>query len=327
MRVFVTGRRLCKGGQVDWRKSLLPKLRALVALAAVLASSLPLVGWIGGGLLWPLDLINHFQVQFAVALLLTAIVLFFIKSRRAAIACAILFLIPLGRIVPSHLPSPATTPGSPPVRVAAFNVFVSNHRFQDTIDWVRKAEPDFIYFTETTEKWARALENLRDDYPHSIEEGTGFAFYSKLPIRSHKIVHCSDIEFPLLVARVATPRGDVTVFAVHPLPPVKRHWSRALDETMEVLARELRNTTGPVIIAGDFNATRWSHKFTPLRSAELKDAADGKDPGPTWLRANPLISIPIDRILYRGEGLQCHRFEIGPELGSDHRPLIAEFGW
>jgi endonuclease/exonuclease/phosphatase (EEP) superfamily protein YafD len=96
---------------------------------------------------------------------------------------------------------------------------------------------------------------------------------------------------------------------------------------MAVLSREVEKTSGPVILAGDFNATRWSSKSAPLRHAGLKDASYGKAPGATWMRANPLISIPIDRLLYGGEGMHCHRFEIGPELGSDHRPLLAEFVW
>jgi endonuclease/exonuclease/phosphatase (EEP) superfamily protein YafD len=312
---------------VDWRSFLLPKLRALVAVAAILIGSLPVIGWIGAAFWWPLDLLNHFQIQYALALLLMTIVLLCLKSRRAAIVSIVLLLIPLGRIVPSHVAPRPVKPEGTPVRVASFNVFVSNHRYQDTLDWVRKAAPDFIYFTETTDTWADVLEDLRDDYPHSIEEGTGFAFYSKLPIRSHEIIRCSDIEFPLLVARVETPHGEVTVFAVHPLPPVSRHWSEALDETMAILAREVSKTSGPVIVAGDFNATRWSHKSAHLRHAGLKDASYGKAPGATWMRANPFISIPIDRLLYRGEAMDCHRFEIGPELGSDHRPLIAEFVW
>jgi endonuclease/exonuclease/phosphatase (EEP) superfamily protein YafD len=312
---------------VDWRSFLLPKLRALAAVAAVLTGSLPIIGWIGGGVFWPLDLFNHFQFQYVLALLLMTVALFWMKSRRAAIAAMVLLIIPLCRIVPSYVSPESTKPAGTPVRVASFNVFVSNDRYQDTLDWVKKAAPDFIYFTETTETWADALEHLRDDYPHSIEEGTGFAFYSKLPIRSHEIIRCSDIEFPLLVARIATANGDVTVFAVHPLPPVSPHWSKALDETMAVLAREVKKTSGPVILAGDFNATRWSHKSTTLRDVGLKDASYGKAPGATWMRGNPIISIPIDRLLYRGEGIDCRRFEIGPELGSDHRPLIAEFSW
>ena len=312
---------------VDWRTFLLPKLRALLAVVAILMGSLPLIGWIGGGIWWPLDLLNHLQVQYAVALLLMTLVLLCIKSRRAAIATGVLLLVPLGRIIPSHISPQSVKPSGTPVRMVSFNVFVSNHRHQDTLDWIRKASPDFAYFTETTDSWARALEDLRDDYPHSIEEGTGFAFYSKLPIHSHEIIRCTDIEFPLLVARIETANGLVTVLAVHPLPPISRHWSDALDETMAILAREVEQTTGPVILAGDFNATRWSAKSAPLRHAGLKDASHGRAPGATWMRSNPLIAIPIDRLLYRGEGMHCDRFEIAPELGSDHRPLIAEFIW
>lgn len=296
-------------------------------MAAIVTGLLPIAAWIGGGIFWPLDLFNHFQFQYALALLLMAAVLFWIKSRRTAIASLVLLLVPLCRIVPSYLPPATAKSEGTPVRVASFNVFISNDRYQDTLDWVKKTAPGFIYFTEVTETWADALEHLREDYPHSIEEGTGFAFYSKLPIRSHEIIRCSDIEFPLLVARIATANGDVTVFAVHPLPPVSRHWSRALDETMVILAREVKKTTGPVIVAGDFNATRWSNKWEPLLDAGLNDASQGKAPGATWMRGNPMTSIPIDRLLYRGENMDCRRFEIGPDLGSDHRPLIAEFVW
>jgi endonuclease/exonuclease/phosphatase (EEP) superfamily protein YafD len=96
---------------------------------------------------------------------------------------------------------------------------------------------------------------------------------------------------------------------------------------MAILAREVQKTSGPVIVAGDFNVTRWSSKSASLRHAGLTDASYGKAPGATWTRSNPLISIPIDRMLYGGDGMHCDRFEIGPELGSDHRPLIAEFIW
>ncbi|MCW1923258.1 endonuclease/exonuclease/phosphatase family protein [Luteolibacter arcticus] len=311
---------------MNW-PSFLPKPRLLVAAAASLTGSLPIIGWIGGAFFWPLDLFNHFQVQYALVLLLTTVVLLCLKSRRAAIMSAALLLVPLARIVPSHVAPDSKKPVGVPVRVASFNVFVSNDRYDDTLNWVREAAPDFIYFTETTEIWANELERLGDVYPHSIEEGTGFAFYSKLPITSHEIIRCSDIEFPLLVARITTPNGEVTVFAVHPLPPVTRHWSEALDEMMAVLAREVSRSSGPVIVAGDFNTTRWSHKSAPLQKVGLKDASHGKAPGATWMRSNSLISIPIDRLLFRGEGMHCSRFEIGPELGSDHRPLISEFAW
>lgn len=311
---------------MKWRPFLLPKPRHLVAGIALLTGLPPIAGWIGGGF-WPLDLCNHFQVQYAVVLSFTTAVLLGLKSVRLAILSAGLLAVPLARIVPAHLPPGGPEAAGPSVKVCLFNVFVSNHRHVDTLRWVKAEAPDFIYFTETTESWARKLESLRVDYPHSIEEGSGFAFYSKLPINSHEIIRCSDIEFPLLVARIATPNGEVTFFGVHPLPPVSRHWSKALEETMADLAREVAKANGPVIVAGDFNASRWSHRSRPLERAGLMDASRGKAPGATWMRSNPLVAIPIDRVLFRGPRMECRRFEIGPELGSDHRPVVAEIAW
>jgi len=96
---------------------------------------------------------------------------------------------------------------------------------------------------------------------------------------------------------------------------------------MEVLAQEVENEKGSVIVAGDFNLTRWSQHATILERARLLDASCGQSPEPTWMRGNPLLAIPIDRILYRGTDMSCQTFQIGPDLGSDHRPVVAEIFW
>ncbi len=311
---------------MTWRTFFLPKPRIFIARVAVLVGLLPVVGWVGGAF-WFFDLFNHFQVQYALFLLLCVIVLLAMKAFREMALAAACLLVPLTRIVPSHFPPEKPAGAGAPVRVVSLNVFVSNHRHGDTLRWVRETNPDFVYFTETTETWSEALEDLRDTYPHFIDEGTGFAFYSKLPIASHSIVKCSEIEFPLLIARIPVPNGTVAFFGIHPLPPVTQRWSKALDETMAIMALEISRESGPVILAGDFNATRWSHKMRPLHQIGLLDSAKGKAPGATWMRHNPLLSIPIDQVLYRGPGVTCRSFEIGPDLGSDHRPVVAEIAW
>jgi endonuclease/exonuclease/phosphatase (EEP) superfamily protein YafD len=326
------GRGLCRHHDfiimngMTWRSLLFPKPRHLIRRLAVVAGVLPIIGWIGGGR-WTFDLFNHFQFQYAAFLSLCAVTLLGTKAFREAAIVAALLMVPLLRIAPSYLPPAEAPSAGEPVRVASFNVFVSNQRHEETLRWVRETDPDFIYFTETTDTWTRALEALGNTYPHSVEEGSGFAFYSRWPIVRHDIIRCSDIGFPLLVARIATPRGEVTFFGIHPLPPVTRQWARALDETMAIIAREVSRESGPVIVAGDFNATRWSHLSRPLHRTGLMDASRGKAPGPTWMRSNALVTIPIDRILFRGPGTSCRSFAIGPDIGSDHRPLVAEVAW
>lgn len=311
---------------MTWRSLFLPQPRQLILRLALIAAVFPLIGWIFGGF-WAFDLLNHFQWQYLAFFSFCLVLLLGIKARREAMIVAVLLMVPLSRIAPAYF-KPTEVPSSgTPIRVASFNVLVSNHRHDDALRWVRESRPDCIYFTETTEPWAKALEALSTDYPYSIEEKTGFAFYSKLPITRHEIIRCSDFAFPLLVAHLATPQGEVAFYGIHPLPPVSRSWAHALEETMIILGREANQETGPIIVVGDFNITRWSKMARPLEQANLLDASRGKSPGPTWMRSNPLVTIPIDRILYRGQGMSCQSFHIGPDLGSDHRPMIAEIVW
>lgn len=311
---------------MTWRSVFFPKPRQWVLRIAVVVVLFPVVGWIGGSY-WIFDLFNHFQYQYLAFFSCCLVLLLAIKARGEAVTLAVLLLLPLSRIAPSYFAPAGVATSHKPIRVASFNVLVSNDRYDDTLRWVRESQPDYIFFSETTDKWAKALQALAMDYPYSIEEKSGFAFYSKRPINRHRIVRCSEFRFPLLIAYLDTPQGEVAFYGIHPLPPVSQRWAHALTETMEILAQEAEREKGPLIVAGDFNITRWSKNAKPLERALLLDASRGKSPGPTWMRGNPLVTIPIDRILYRGQGMSCQNFHIGPDLGSDHRPVVAEIVW
>jgi endonuclease/exonuclease/phosphatase (EEP) superfamily protein YafD len=311
---------------MTFRSILFSKPRSWILRIAIVGAVFPVLGWIGGRY-WVLDLFNHVQFHYLGFFLCCVVILLAMKAFREAAMVAGLLLLPLARIVPSCIAPPAAVSAQKPLRVAAFNVLVSNERHEDTLRWVRESQLDCIYFSETTHQWAKALEVLAKDYPYSIEEKTGFAFYSKYPIAHYRIVHCSDFRFPLLIAYLDTPQGEVAFFGIHPLPPVNKRWAKALRDTMEVLAYEVEKERHRVIVAGDFNLTRWSNNAQPLERAQLRDASYGKSPGATWMRHNAFFAIPIDRILYRGDGMDCRSFHIGPDLGSDHRPVVAEMAW
>jgi endonuclease/exonuclease/phosphatase (EEP) superfamily protein YafD len=309
---------------MTWRSIFLPKPRQLILRLALIVALFPIIGLVGGGGFWFFDLFNHFQIQYLGFFSLCLVLLLSIKAIREAMIVAVLLMAPLARIAPAYFPPTQVASSRTPIRVASYNVLITNDRHDDALRWVREADPDCVYFTETTVKWAKALEPLSRSYPYSIEEKTGFAFYSKFPITRHEIILCSDFAFDLLIAHLATPQGEVAFFGIHPLPPVSRSWAHALDETMVILANKVAEKSEPLIVVGDFNITRWSKMARPLERAQLLDACRGKSPGATWMRSNPLLTIPIDRILYRGQGMACRSFHIGPDLGSDHRPVVAE---
>ncbi|WHU48971.1 endonuclease/exonuclease/phosphatase family protein [Gordonia sp. L191] len=119
--------------------------------------------------------------------------------------------------------------------------------------------------------------------------------------------------------------SEVAVLAVHPAAPMSGHaaeWSADL----AAVGGYLDNlATGPVIVAGDFNATLDHAQFRALLRNDVVDAATDSGSGyqltyPTdKLGGIPLVGI--DHILIRGFGaVQVTTRDL---RGSDHRALIA----
>jgi endonuclease/exonuclease/phosphatase (EEP) superfamily protein YafD len=76
----------------------------------------------------------------------------------------------------------------------------------------------------------------------------------------------------------------------------------------------------PYIVAGDFNATPWSAAYETVPGAR---AGDPRFEGtfPAFLGA---LGLPIDHIKFGG-GLVLVDYRAGPDIGSDHLPLVATF--
>jgi len=319
---------------MKWRSHLLPKPKPFIARIAALAGCFPILG-LFGGMHWKLDLFNHFQVQYAAFIAIAVIVLLVLKSFRLAAFAAAFLIVPLGRLAPSFFGG-ISKPIGTPVRIATFNVLTSNTRYDDAVRWIRDTDPDVVFLPEVDNVWAIALSPLLASHPHAIDhpvEGNfGFSFYSKLPILSQEIIPCGRLGLPLLKARIQGPTGEFTFFGAHPVPPTIEFWSNERDAFLRVIAEEVSKESRPVIVAGDLNATRWSHGMKPLWKAGLNDSSLGHGAGSTWMRNNPLLAVPIDHVLFRDAkdkpGLaNCRKRWIGPDLGSDHRAVVAEIAW
>ena len=80
-----------------------------------------------------------------------------------------------------------------------------------------------------------------------------------------------------------------------------------------------------MVVAGDFNATPWSPHFQDVLSqSDLQDTGAGRGIQNTWYRFPVLfLGLPIDHILTRGVAVLQR--QIGPPIGSAHRPLVLDF--
>jgi endonuclease/exonuclease/phosphatase (EEP) superfamily protein YafD len=80
----------------------------------------------------------------------------------------------------------------------------------------------------------------------------------------------------------------------------------------------------PVLLAGDLNTTPWSPYFQTLeKESGLKNSMKGFGFQPSWA-GNAFLKIPLDHFLHSPE-IVIHNRMIGPDVGSDHLPVIIDF--
>ncbi|MCM1152977.1 MAG: endonuclease/exonuclease/phosphatase family protein [Muribaculum sp.] len=98
------------------------------------------------------------------------------------------------------------------------------------------------------------------------------------------------------------------------------------DETVSEVLNALKDISGPLIAAGDFNDVPSSWTYRRFLNAGFKDAYTETSFGPTWTYNAHLMYFHLDQILYRGalKPLSVKRFKIDT---SDHYPLLATFAF
>jgi endonuclease/exonuclease/phosphatase (EEP) superfamily protein YafD len=284
-----------------------------------------------GRLWWAFDLFAHFRVQYCLALGLIAAI--FLARRRygwsglfGLFAAGNLWVVaPIYRTLPQGHGPPRTlhralwvnvnTERGDPKRVAAL---------------IRHASPDVVVLGEVNQRWLTVLAPSLAAYPFSAskprQDHFGIALYSRFPLTRSEIRYVGSAELPSVVVEVEAPGGRFTIVGTHPLPPVGPEQTRLRDEQLELLPAVVEVARSPVLLMGDLNATPWCYPFQRLlRESGLQDSSQGRGLQPTWPTFLPLLWIPIDHCLF-GPGVRVTGKRVGPRVGSDHYPLLVEFG-
>lgn len=88
-------------------------------------------------------------------------------------------------------------------------------------------------------------------------------------------------------------------------------------EQRAFVIEELRKTSGPALIGGDFNVSRHEPLIRQMAEAGFSTVQSAT---PTW-RRQPLV---LDHLFFN-KGLRCLRHEVRPTTASDHHLLLADF--
>ncbi|MCW2778587.1 MAG: hypothetical protein JWN17_2312 [Frankiales bacterium] len=227
-------------------------------------------------------------------------------------------------------PVPARARTAARLRVVTANLYVLNEDPEATGRALRALHPDVLVVPELTVAGQAALRasGLLDDLPFDAGglggRAEGVGLFSRLPLTATALHPIGVRLLPRATVRVGG--VDVRLLAGHPLPPFgpwESLWRTALTD----LAREVRSTPGPVVVAGDLNADRDHAALRRVLGTGLRDAADERGHGVsrTWPAGHPLLQL--DHVLVRDGG--GTRLVVLDERavrvpGTDHRAVLAD---
>jgi len=279
---------------------------------------------------WPFELFAHFRWQIgaaALALLLASLVLR--RPWMMAVACVTVALQWLPGALVSGRAS-AHEPAAPACSDAQLRVVTANAWFANTahgamVDWLSRSGADIIALQEVTPQWAQALEPLARTYPYRKvmlrDDPYGIALLSRWPLDDVQSVDFAEDGLPSLIANVDVRGRKLQVIALHTRWPVAPRLQVARDRALQQAAALALTRPASTILLGDLNLTPYAPAFARLVSESgLRDAFADKAWRPTWQAGFWPLALPIDHVLVpRGSCITA--YDIGPDVGSDHRPL------
>lgn len=312
-----------------------------------------------------LDAFNHLQPillagTFA-SLLLTP---FFVRPRRlralvtalAATGFIASAVVVVAEVVPRFAPRPLPPgDGRPVYTLMTHNLFGLNGDMARVRQAVAREKPDIVAFQEYFPYQRSRLHPLMlEAYPHYAMciggKRANIAVYARMPFSAETAGACKggfereNGRISRIVAEFAGPDGAAfTIVTTHLDWPVQisqldegATWREGLDLAVArkqgqfaALAQALTALPGPLMLAGDFNSTSWSHalrRFTEVSGLERQDHSLLTYPTRFYIRGwrETLPFLPLDHVMTRG-GIVVHDLRKGAPAGSDHTSVIATF--
>lgn len=276
---------------------------------------------------WFAELFTHFRLYYLLAQGLLIIV--FLNTRRYAwLVATVMLAVPNAwyvgpYIAPLLVGARMDADARPGPQILTLNLSATNLETRPAIDYIRRQQPDLVVLSEYTPAWHAAMHDELNDWPYRIvrpREGFfGMAVYSRDAFR-----RAEQLDFGVPGSenlRVELAKQDITLYAVHFVPPVSPQFAAERDRQLAALARELAGARRPRLVTGDLNLTPFSPYFPRLLAASgLHDARRAQGLHVTW-PAMPLpLWIPIDHVLADPEAGVID-VRTGPDIGSDHWPL------
>jgi endonuclease/exonuclease/phosphatase (EEP) superfamily protein YafD len=252
-----------------------------------------------------------------------------------AAACSALVLMHLVLVVPALGSDrrPGWAASAPTVTVLAANLWNANPSPDAAAREVVGSTADVLILVEVSPDMRAALERAGIDelFPHQViaepsGRGDTDGIYSRLPPTRTRLYPVLGNRLPAVDVEVDG--RSIEIVGAHIDSP--RYGTQLWEQELAQLEPIARAASGPLVLAGDFNATRWHRPFRRLLDLGLTDAheARGKGLSRSWpvggtklAALGPLMRIDHALVNDRAVVRRVRDVDIA---GSDHRSLEVE---
>lgn len=213
------------------------------------------------------------------------------------------------------------------LKLISMNVNFRNKNSKPILDFINKSNADVVAVQEATQFWLSEFDSVKSEYPYrKYQENRnhhGLVILSRTPFKQ---IASSNFEVPFINATLIFDGKPISIVTIHFFTPTKEWRFRNRNLEFKELGSIINSNQNSVIVAGDFNASTWSPFYQDFISeTHLNDARAGFGVIPTFPTNLPFIMIPIDQCLVSSD-LEILNFHSGPNIGSDHLPVILEVG-
>ena len=263
-----------------------------------------------------------------------------VRSRAAAVAVVLAGVIVAGPITGGHvnLGGGGGKAAGAGLRIVTWNIGGGDLTRENVRAYFRDTRADILVLQETI---GRARPEVFPDGWHVATGTMGTAVASRFPVKEAGGLAIADLDAHGGVGRylIDSPGGQLVLVNVH-LPTQRNGIEAVLQNkfggfpSMRATIAERAKASGrvrawvgepdpAVFVCGDFNMPAESTIFQ--RDWSVFGNAFG-DAGVGWgtTKQTRWFGSRIDHILY-APPWRCAKVRVGPDLGSDHRPVLAEF--
>jgi endonuclease/exonuclease/phosphatase (EEP) superfamily protein YafD len=300
---------------------------ALLFAVGTIATLLTVAGFFGGRW-WALDTLADWRFALFVVLTVTAI-LYGLVFRRALSAVFLLAAVVNGALLaPLWLGAQVETVADDWIRLVTFDDDGPNDVRRAVVDWINGEEADVAIVFNTSAWWADTLDVT--GAPYSIvgmpddERSVGTLVLAR---RGTTVTMTPTVEGADITLSVTKGSQRLSIIGMAELKPISGYEAEQRIERFSAVNAAALEAGEPVVVAGNFATSRWSHAFGHLAEG-LTNSESGFGyvatwPSITWPIVGPYIGLPMDHALYAGD-ITVPRREIGPDLGASHLPLLVD---